>query len=158
MAHFVGLDVSVKETSVCVVDDAGKVILEQKVSTEPADIIALLTSLGVTYGRIGIEAGPRSQWPRTRRGFSSAGRDHGAAARRPPGDAPAARRPAQDAARHGPRRPGVPTADDRPRGRRGGCADLPCDGRPAATVRPFPGGRRACRPDAEALPIWRDRL
>src|SRR6202451_3870454 len=62
MAHFVGLDVSVKETSVCVVDDAGKVILEQKVPTEPADIIALLSSLGVTYGRIGIEAGPLSQW------------------------------------------------------------------------------------------------
>jgi transposase len=62
MAHFVGLDVSVKETSVCVVDDAGKVILEQKVLTEPADIIAVLTSLGVTYGRIGIEAGPLSQW------------------------------------------------------------------------------------------------
>ena len=62
MAHFVGLDVSVKETSVCVVDDVGKVILEQKVPTEPADIIALLTSLGETYGRIGIEAGPLSQW------------------------------------------------------------------------------------------------
>src|SRR6516165_3224013 len=62
MAHFVGLDVSVKETSVCVVDDAGKVILEQKVSTEPDTIIALLTSLGATYGRIGIEAGPLSQW------------------------------------------------------------------------------------------------
>ena len=62
MAHFVGLDVSVKETSVCVVDDAGKVILEQKVLTEPDAIIALLTSLGVTYGRIGIEAGPLSQW------------------------------------------------------------------------------------------------
>jgi transposase len=62
MAHFVGLDVSVKETSVCVVDDAGKVILEQKVLTEPDTIIALLTSLGVTYGRIGIEAGPLSQW------------------------------------------------------------------------------------------------
>src|SRR3954464_11984361 len=58
MAHFAGLDVSVKETSVCVVDDAGKVILEQKVPTEPADIIALLTSLDVTYSRIGIEAGP----------------------------------------------------------------------------------------------------
>src|SRR5580692_10170983 len=57
MAHFVGLDVSVKETSVCVIDDAGRVILEQKVPTEPADIIALLTSLGVTYGRIGVEAG-----------------------------------------------------------------------------------------------------
>ena len=62
MAHFVGLDVSVKETSVCVVDDAGKVILEQKVLTEPDTIIALLTSLGVSYGRIGIEAGPLSQW------------------------------------------------------------------------------------------------
>src|SRR4051812_35733173 len=62
MAHFAGLDVSVKETSVCVVDDAGKVILEQKVPTEPADIIALLTSLDVTYNRIGIEAGPLSQW------------------------------------------------------------------------------------------------
>ena len=46
MAYFVGLDVSVKETSVCVVDDAGKVILEQKVPTEPADIIAVLSSLG----------------------------------------------------------------------------------------------------------------
>ncbi len=54
MTHFVGLDVSVKETSVCVVDDAGKVILEQKVPTEPADIIALLASLGATFGRIGI--------------------------------------------------------------------------------------------------------
>jgi transposase len=62
MMHFVGLDVSVKETSVCVVDDTGKVILEQKVLTEPADIIALLTSLGEAYGRIGIEAGPLSQW------------------------------------------------------------------------------------------------
>jgi transposase len=39
----------VKATSVCVVDDAGSVILEQKVPTEPADIIALLTSLGVSF-------------------------------------------------------------------------------------------------------------
>jgi hypothetical protein len=62
MAHFVGLDVSVKETSLCVVNDAGEVILEQKIPTEPADIIALLASLGVTYDRIGIEAGPLSQW------------------------------------------------------------------------------------------------
>jgi hypothetical protein len=62
MAHFVGLDVSVKETSVCVVDAAGRVILEQKVPTEPADIIALLSSLGVSFCRIGIEARCRSGW------------------------------------------------------------------------------------------------
>src|SRR5215217_7803614 len=62
LAYDLCLDVSVKETSVCVVDDTGKVILEQKVPTEPADIITLLSSLGVSYGRIGIEAGPLSQW------------------------------------------------------------------------------------------------
>ncbi len=39
MAHFVGLDVSVKETAVCVVDEAGEVVLEQKVPTEPDDIV-----------------------------------------------------------------------------------------------------------------------
>src|ERR1700686_2928785 len=62
MAHFVGLDVSVKETSVCVVDDAGKVLCERKVPTEPDDIAVLRTSVGGEYVRIGIEAGPLSQW------------------------------------------------------------------------------------------------
>ena len=57
MAHFVGLDVSVKETAVCVVDEAGKVLCEQKVPSEPDDIVTLLTSVGVDYGRVGIEAG-----------------------------------------------------------------------------------------------------
>jgi transposase len=62
MAHFVGLDVSAKETAVCVVDEAGKVVCEQKVPSEPDDIVTLLTSVGVDYGRVGIEAGPLSQW------------------------------------------------------------------------------------------------
>jgi hypothetical protein len=62
MTHFVGLDVSVKEMAVCVVDDAGKLICEQKVPTEPDDIVTLLTSIGEDYGRMGIEAGPLSQW------------------------------------------------------------------------------------------------
>jgi transposase len=60
MVYFGGLDVSVKATSVCVVDGAGKVVLEQKAPTEPADIIAVLTLLSVPFGRIGIEAGPLS--------------------------------------------------------------------------------------------------
>jgi hypothetical protein len=38
--HFAGWDASVKATSVCVVEDAGKVILEQRAPTEPTDIIA----------------------------------------------------------------------------------------------------------------------
>ena len=40
----------------------GKVVFEQKVVTEPDDIVTLLTSIGENYGRIGIEAGPLSQW------------------------------------------------------------------------------------------------
>ena len=64
MVHFVGLDVSVKATSVCVVDDAGKVILEQKVPTDPADIIAVLTALGVS------SAGSGSRLVRCRSGWS----------------------------------------------------------------------------------------
>jgi hypothetical protein len=62
MAHFSGLDVSVKETAVCVVDEVGEVVLEQKVATEPDDIVTLLTSIGEAYGQVGIEAGPLSQW------------------------------------------------------------------------------------------------
>ena len=39
MDHFAGLDVSVKETSVCILDDAGKIVKEVKVASEPqADI------------------------------------------------------------------------------------------------------------------------
>jgi len=62
MAYFVGLDVSVQETAVCVVDEVGKVICERKVPTEPDDIAVLLTSIGSDYVRVGIEAGPLSQW------------------------------------------------------------------------------------------------
>jgi transposase len=62
MTHYVGLDVSVQETSVCVVDEFGKVALERKVPTEPEDIILLLRAFGTDYARIGVEAGPLSQW------------------------------------------------------------------------------------------------
>jgi hypothetical protein len=41
MQHYVGLDVSVNETSVCIVDKTGKVIREVKVATEPVAILAV---------------------------------------------------------------------------------------------------------------------
>jgi transposase len=59
---FAGLDVSVKETSVCVIDQSGKVVVERKAPTEPDEIIALLRSVDGDYSRIGLEAGPLSQW------------------------------------------------------------------------------------------------
>ena len=62
MQYYAGLDVSVKETSVCIVNKAGKVIREVKVATKPAAILAALTQDALAIERIGLEAGPLSQW------------------------------------------------------------------------------------------------
>src|SRR3954464_13287498 len=62
MDHFAGLDVSVKETSVCIVDDTGKIVREVKVASEPDALLAVLTNPTYRLKRIGLEAGPLSQW------------------------------------------------------------------------------------------------
>jgi transposase len=62
MKHCAGLDVSVKETAICIVDEIGKIVQEAKVTTEPEAIVALLNASGVGYARVGLEAGPMSQW------------------------------------------------------------------------------------------------
>ena len=62
MDHFAGLDVSVKETSVCIVDDTGKIVREVKVASEPEALLAVLKNPAYRFKRIGLEAGPLSQW------------------------------------------------------------------------------------------------
>ena len=62
MDHFAGLDVSVKDTSVCIVDSTGKIIREVKVASEPDALLAVLTNPAYHFKRIGLEAGPLSQW------------------------------------------------------------------------------------------------
>jgi transposase len=62
MDYFAGLDVSVKDTSVCIVDDVGKIVREVKVASEPAALLAVLTNPAYYFKRIGLEAGPLSQW------------------------------------------------------------------------------------------------
>jgi transposase len=62
MEHFAGLDVSVKATSVCIVDDAGRIVREVKVASEPEALLPVLTNPGYCFKRIGLEAGPLSQW------------------------------------------------------------------------------------------------
>ena len=62
MEHFAGLDVSVNETSVCVVDDTGRIVREVKVASEPETLLAVLKTGAYRFKRIGLEAGPLSQW------------------------------------------------------------------------------------------------
>ena len=56
MDHFAGLDVSVKETSICIVDDAGKIVREVKVASEPEALLAVLKNLAYHFKRIGLES------------------------------------------------------------------------------------------------------
>ncbi|MGE5164036.1 MAG: IS110 family transposase [Sphingobacteriales bacterium] len=62
MEHFAGLDVSVNETSVCIVDDTGRIVREVKVGSEPETLLAVLKTGAYRFKRIGLEAGPLSQW------------------------------------------------------------------------------------------------
>src|SRR5262250_1254639 len=62
MDHFAGLDVSVKETSVCIVDDTGRIAREVKVASEPDSLLQVLTNPAYHFKRIGLEAGRLSQW------------------------------------------------------------------------------------------------
>src|SRR5262245_10987739 len=62
MDYFAGLDVSVKETSVCIVDDAGKIVREARMASEPEALLQVLTNTIYRLKRVGLEAGPLSQW------------------------------------------------------------------------------------------------
>jgi transposase len=62
MDYFAGRDVSVKETSVCIVDDAGKIVQEARVASEPEALLQVLTNTIYRFKRVGLEAGPLSQW------------------------------------------------------------------------------------------------
>ncbi len=62
MRHYIGLDVAVKETAVCVMDEEGRICREAKVVSHPDDLIAFLQGGNWNIERIGLEAGPMSQW------------------------------------------------------------------------------------------------
>jgi transposase len=62
MEHYVGIDVSLKDSSVCVVDATGRIVREAKVASEPEALIAWFRGLGIEVMRVGLEAGPLSQW------------------------------------------------------------------------------------------------
>src|ERR1700709_960029 len=62
MDHSAGLDVSVKETSICIVDETGRIVREVKVASEPEALLQVLGNPIYRFKRIGLEAGPLSQW------------------------------------------------------------------------------------------------
>jgi transposase len=62
MEYYAGIDVSLECSSVCAVDATGKVIREGRCASEPEALIAWFRSLGFAVERIGLEAGPLSQW------------------------------------------------------------------------------------------------
>jgi len=62
MEHYAGIDVSLECSSVCVVDASGKIVREGKVASEPEALVDYFGSLRLPVVRIGLEAGPLSQW------------------------------------------------------------------------------------------------
>ena len=62
MEHYAGIDVSLESSSVCVVDGTGRIIREAKVASEPEALVAWFGGLDLDLTRIGLEAGPLSQW------------------------------------------------------------------------------------------------
>ena len=62
MEHYSGLDVSLEQTSVCIVDARGGIVVEAKVASDPEDLVRYFQSLKLSIERVGLEAGPLSQW------------------------------------------------------------------------------------------------
>ena len=62
MEHYAGLDVSLELTSVCIVDAQGGIVCEAKVASEPDALTNFLCARELDIARVGLEAGPLSQW------------------------------------------------------------------------------------------------
>ena len=71
MKLFVGLDVSLEKTAVCVISEHGKIVKEAQVASEPEALLRWISDQGGAIAAVGLEAGPLSQW--LHRGFSEAG-------------------------------------------------------------------------------------
>lgn len=62
MTYYAGLDVSLRSTHLCVIDDDGELLAEGKTDSEVADIIAFLDALDVDFLEVGLEAGTLTQY------------------------------------------------------------------------------------------------
>jgi transposase len=62
MNYYAGIDVSLEASHLCVIDGGGKIVREAKVASEPEALIGWFGALGLAVTRVGLEAGPLSQW------------------------------------------------------------------------------------------------
>ena len=62
MNHYAGLDVSLEETAVCVIDEAGAMVREARVPSEPEALVTFFRGLGLVLERIGLEACSLAAW------------------------------------------------------------------------------------------------
>ena len=62
MTHYAGLDVSLEETTICVVDGTGRIVKEARAASEPAALVAALSKIEVRFERIGLEACSLTAW------------------------------------------------------------------------------------------------
>jgi hypothetical protein len=62
MEYYFGLDVSLRQTSICVVDQTGSVVREGLVDSDPEAISVYVRSKAPDAVRIGIETGSTSTW------------------------------------------------------------------------------------------------
>nr|WP_295468879.1 transposase [Mesorhizobium sp.] len=60
--YYCGLDVSLRETAICIVDAEGKICKEKKVASDPEAIAQTILESGYACEKIGLEAGSTAAW------------------------------------------------------------------------------------------------
>ena len=71
MGYFAGLDVSLEETAICVVDEAGRIVREARIGSEPEALVEFFRASGMVMERVGLEACSLTAW--LQQGLSAAG-------------------------------------------------------------------------------------